>query len=164
MDLHTDRILLAKKIATEAHEGQTRWDKTTPYITHPAAVVEMIIQDRQLEKYRPMLRDHRLYYEYVICAAWLHDVLEDCPTWTTDRLLQEGVHSTVVQSVVFLTKGKDQSYLQYLLDVIKEPIARVVKTFDIKHNLSCLDKKQNKNKVDKYELALYILENAHDRS
>lgn len=54
----------AKLFATLAHDGQARKYTGEPYITHPAAVVALV-------KTVP----HTLE---MVCAAWLHDVAEDC--------------------------------------------------------------------------------------
>ena len=66
----SDLVIKAKDIATQAHEGTT--DKAgAPYITHPARVARRVAS-------------HGDEFE---AAAWLHDVLEDCDGWTTERLL-----------------------------------------------------------------------------
>lgn len=56
----------AKEFATLAHEkiGQKRKYTGEPYINHPAAVVELV---RSIP-----------HTEAMLCAAWLHDVVEDC--------------------------------------------------------------------------------------
>ena len=56
----------AKEFATLAHEkvGQKRKYTGEPYINHPAAVVELV---RGVKHTNAML-----------CAAWLHDTVEDC--------------------------------------------------------------------------------------
>lgn len=58
----------ARAFATAAHGaiGQKRKHTDEPYINHPAAVVRLLL-------------DHRLTDESMICAAWMHDVVEDCP-------------------------------------------------------------------------------------
>lgn len=57
---------LAREFATLAHErvGQRRKYTNEPYIVHPAAVVELV---------RSVPHD-----EAMLCAAWLHDTVEDC--------------------------------------------------------------------------------------
>lgn len=55
----------ATQLATRLHEGQTRKDGKTPYITHPIRVM------RTLE--RLGVTDEEL-----LAAAVLHDVVEDC--------------------------------------------------------------------------------------
>lgn len=52
------------KLAKRYHEGQTRQDKMTPYITHPIEVMALLRADG---------------FDWEMqCAALLHDVIEDC--------------------------------------------------------------------------------------
>tara|TARA_R110002126_G_C10490983_1_gene504927 strand:+ start:155296 stop:155715 length:420 start_codon:yes stop_codon:yes gene_type:complete len=132
---------LAAQIATDAHKGQTRWDKRTPYISHPAAVARAMIQDKWSEDY--------------IAVAWLHDVIEDTSV-TAEQLLAAGIPADIVQSVETISKKDGQSYLEYILDVRQDNLAREVKIEDITHNMSDLKKGSMRQK---YELAIYILEN-----
>lgn len=53
----------AKHFAMGYHAGQVRKYTGEPYINHPAAVVQLV---RSVE-----------HTEAMICAAWLHDVVED---------------------------------------------------------------------------------------
>lgn len=136
---------LAAKIAKDAHKGQTRWDGKTPYISHPAAVAKALIDQGRDEDF--------------VATAWLHDVLEDTHL-TPGDLIDMGVSQFVVSAVLTLTKKPDQSYLDYILDVAHDVIARDVKIEDIRHNMSCFGKKRG-SLYQKYELALYILQE-HD--
>lgn len=54
---------LSKKLAEMAHAHQFRKDRVTPYINHPARVVQ-ILEEQNAD-------------DVTISAAWLHDVLED---------------------------------------------------------------------------------------
>ena len=56
-------ILRAAAFAQQAHQGQMRKDGQ-PYITHPARVATAAILHGMDET--------------AVCAAWLHDVIEDC--------------------------------------------------------------------------------------
>lgn len=73
------RLLVIKTAAdhaSQAHRGQFRKDRRTPYITHPARVAGLI---------GSFNGSH-----IAIIAAWLHDVYEDCsPEWIlkTDDLI-----------------------------------------------------------------------------
>ena len=128
--------LKAKKIATKAHEGQYRWDKKTPYITHSQFVANGFIWGS---------------FENIV--AWLHDVVED-----TDITLQdiyENFPSIIGHAINAITKRKIENYLDYILSVKKNKIATNVKIQDIKHNMQTV----KGAKKDKYMLALYILEN-----
>lgn len=61
--------------ATQAHEGQVRKGTTRPYIVHPLEVGEIVTS---------MTDD-----EEVICAAILHDTVEDCGGITKDVICEE---------------------------------------------------------------------------
>jgi len=138
----TELTELAARIATKAHEGQTRWDKKTPYISHSAAVAQAV-------------RD-KGYGDICECIAWLHDVIEDTEV-TANDLLMRGIPFDVVQAVEYLSKKDGQSYLDYLKQIQQNGLAVVIKMEDIKHNMSCFDKPKG-SLYQKYELALYILE------
>lgn len=140
MTLTSAELLLQKavNIATTAHEGQTRWDKRTPYITHPLAVMAQL--DRPYEK----------------IAAVLHDVLEDTNVRAVD-LLQAGIPEEVVTALLCLTHAEGTSYALYIRKLSKNSLARAVKTADILHNLSDLDRKKDRQRFDKYLLALQFL-------
>ena len=62
----------AVEFATKAHEGQVRKGTRKPYIVHPIEVAEIV---------RTMTSD-----EEVLCAAVLHDTIEDCTGVTEDIL------------------------------------------------------------------------------
>ena len=58
-------IIKAAQFARKAHGGQKRKFSNEPYIHHPARVAA-----------RAMLLPETT--EALVCAAWLHDVVEDC--------------------------------------------------------------------------------------
>ncbi len=58
-----EKIKLAEKVATEKHKGQFRKISGEAYISHPKAVYEKV------KKYTDNVD--------VLCAAWLHDTIED---------------------------------------------------------------------------------------
>lgn len=57
-------ITHASRVASELHQGQTRKYTGRPYIEHPARVAARLTRLGCSDE--------------MICAAWLHDVLEDC--------------------------------------------------------------------------------------
>ncbi|MFX0094749.1 MAG: HD domain-containing protein, partial [Candidatus Hodarchaeota archaeon] len=63
-DLDLTQIKKAFLFATERHKDQMRKGNGAPYITHPIEVSLMLAS----------------YSEEIICAALLHDVVEDTPT------------------------------------------------------------------------------------
>jgi (p)ppGpp synthase/HD superfamily hydrolase len=84
-----DRVEAALRFALEAHFGQTRKDRRTPYIVHPVAVMRVL--SSELSVAEPDL----------LCAALLHDVLED--TRTTSGQLRTRFGPRVARWVEELT-------------------------------------------------------------
>ena len=113
---------IAKRIAIKAHKGQVRKlgeDKDKPYIIHPERVASNFTND-------------------MLCAAaLLHDVLEDCPGYST-RMLHDPT----------------EKYLNYLIKIAESDEASMIKMADLLDNLkSC----PPGSRRDKYELARHIL-------
>ncbi|MFS9168660.1 GTP pyrophosphokinase [Streptococcus mitis] len=129
---------LALSIAKKAHEGQ--YDKAgVVYIKHPLFVASLV--DTQEEK----------------AVALLHDVLEDSP-YTAEELILAGLPETVVTAVQILTKQMGQDYQIYLQAVKSNPLARLVKLADLKHNsdssrLSSLTE-NDLERLEKYKKAI----------
>lgn len=65
----------AIEFATKAHEGQFRKGTKRPYIVHPIEVADIVTS---------MTKD-----EEVICAAVLHDTIEDCKGVTAEILKEK---------------------------------------------------------------------------
>ena len=132
---------LALSIATEAHRGQ--FDKAgVDYIEHPLYVASQVCTEDEK------------------AVALLHDVIEDSP-FTAKELLLAGLPETVVTAVQVLTKKKEQDYQTYLETVKKNPLARVVKLADLKHNsdLSRLPSitAKDRERLKKYKKAIDFL-------
>ena len=132
---------LALSIATKAHRGQ--FDKAgIDYIEHPIFVASQV--DSEEEK----------------AVALLHDVIEDSSV-TAEELLNAGLPETVVTAVQILSKKKGQDYPTYLKTVKSNPLARVVKLADLKHNsdLSRLSSVTDKDleRLEKYKKAIDYL-------
>lgn len=64
-------IIQAAALAQTAHSGQIRKWTQRPYIEHPMRVAGAVCMIPGV-------------LEDVVAAAWLHDVLEDCPKYTKD--------------------------------------------------------------------------------
>ncbi len=135
-------LKIAEKIAREGHIGQKRPIGGKDYITHPEAVTNSF-DDNELK-----------------IVAWLHDILEDTKLQPED-LEKEGIPRNLVQSIVCLTREKDQNYKDYILQISEDEIATKVKIADLKHNLWDL---KNGSMRDKYILALYILMKENEKT
>lgn len=157
-------IDIALDVATKAHEGQTRWDKS-PYINHPISVAEIVSEKyRQVTYTLPFNQDH---YDSLIVSSLNHDVIEDCVGWINgeielidhiEKLYGQPLKTKreIVSALFNLNKHRHDGYLQFILSVNNNEIARIIKIADLTHNLSDLKKGSMR---DKYELALHILEN-----
>ena len=134
----------ALAFATQKHEGQTR-KLGEPYITHPIAVAEMMVEKGLSEDY--------------IIAALFHDLLED--TDATEKEISDIGGEAVLAAVKLLTKEQNYQMDSYIAKIKENPIARAVKLADLKHNsdLTRLDAADEKamNRVAKYARAIAVL-------
>jgi (p)ppGpp synthase/HD superfamily hydrolase len=102
-------------IATEAHAGQK--DKAgAPYVLHPLRV--MLSLDSI---------DERI-------VAVLHDVCEDCPGWTFERLRGEGFPGHIIDALRAVAKNGDEDYRAFVRRAAANPIGRRVKLADLHDN------------------------------
>ena len=135
-------IDLAQEIATKAHEGQTRWDGS-PYITHPASVVERI------------KATYGFGHDNLLILGWLHDVVED--TGVTLASLSKQFDDDIIRCLSLLTHRKEDSYAKYISQIKSSQYASAVKIADLEDNLATLKLPKDRQRIDKYELAkLYL--------
>ena len=159
---YADLYQRAVEIATQAHQGQTRWGGE-PYITHPLAVAEAFDLARQPR-------------EKIV--AVLHDVLEDSDVTYQEMIGHFGI--TIADALQLLTHDSSVTYADYIANIRDEAlasveayrvrresrmvdtasagIAKAVKMADLRHNLSDLTHpKKHVQRRDKYQLALKLL-------
>ncbi len=136
-------IQYAYYIAEQAHAGQSR-QSGEAYINHPLAVANIVTELRMDDD--------------TICAAILHDVLEDCPTVSEELLRQDfgedvlhliqGVTklkfktpdgSTDRQRAIAETNRAAESLRKMLLAMAKDIRVMVIKLADRLHNMGTLD-------------------------
>lgn len=139
--IYTELTKKALRISFEAHKYQT--DKIgMPYVYHPFHLAEQ-------------MKD-----EYSTCVALLHDVVEDSEASLND-LIEAGFPKEVTDAIALMTHDERVPYLEYVAEIKNNPIARVVKLADLRHNsdLSRLDKIDEKTneRVKKYEQAILLL-------
>jgi (p)ppGpp synthase/HD superfamily hydrolase len=129
-------------IAAEAHAGQL--DKAgAPYVLHPL---------------RMMLRvsstDERI-------VAVLHDVCEDCPGWTFDRLRAEGFSEHIIQALQSVTKRDGEDYEAFVRRAATNAIGRRVKLADLHDNsdLSRIARPSERDfrRIEKYRRAIDLI-------
>lgn len=138
----------ALSIAVEAHAGQR--DKAGgPYILHPIRV--MCHVQTMLEK----------------TVAILHDMVEDCPGWTFERLASEGFGSDVLEPLRLVTKldhedtSTSEGYFAFVRRCAEHPVARAVKRADIEDNLDLSrianPTEKDFQRLEKYREAIVLL-------
>ncbi len=165
---------LALELATEAHEGQFRNDKKTPYITHPIAVADGVFKSfNNLGDTNPLF-----HFRYIAKGiAFLHDTAEDVEAYKgaggnlrltnaiLDRMNTSGIsvalyfpyYHLIAEAINILNKNNYGSYRAYINACKENVITRYIKVEDILHNMSTLDAEKNKSRFDKYSLALDVL-------
>ena len=135
----------AIEFATKAHEGQTRWGGE-PYITHSLAVMEHLRDDLGITD------------EDTLCAAVLHDVVEDTPVCIQDISKEFG--RVVGNMVVALTQMPEETYGEYIQEMVDQGNrgAIIVKLADLWHNSSDLGKgSSHRQRKEKYEMTTLYL-------
>jgi (p)ppGpp synthase/HD superfamily hydrolase len=133
---------LARALARYAHEGQV--DKGgRPYFTHPEAVAGSV--ERPEEK----------------ITAYLHDTIED--TFVTEDVIRTLFGDEIADAVLSVTKRDGEDYMDFVSRAKRNPIGRVVKMADIRHNMDLsriIDVTEDDLKrIEKYRKALeYLME------
>lgn len=145
--IYTPLTNRAMRIAYDAHAGQV--DKCgAPYVFHPYHLAEQMDD------------------EATVCAALLHDVVED--TGVTLENLGREFPAEVVDALRLLTHLPAVPYLDYVHALATNPVARKVKQADLRHNMDetryAGSTKPSEDDLvrrrEKYQAALAILEEA----
>jgi (p)ppGpp synthase/HD superfamily hydrolase len=93
-------------------------------------------------------------------VAWLHDVVEKAPGWTTERLRQEGFSEAVVSAVDALTRRPGETSADLVRRAAASDLARPVKRADLADNLTAAG--QAGQDVSRYHEGLRILATEFD--
>lgn len=112
--IYTQKTKVALKLCFEAHKNQL--DKSgMPYVFHPFHLAE------------------QMKTEETTIVALLHDLIEDTH-YTINDLKEMGFDSIITDAIELLTHTDDVDYFDYVKEIKKNPIARVVKLADLHHN------------------------------
>lgn len=104
----------ALKLSFKAHVDQ-RDRSDIPYVYHPFHLAD------------------QMRSEEAACVALLHDTVED-GHFTLEELRAAGMTEAVVEGVAALTHDPSIPYLEYVLRLRSNPLAREVKLADLRHN------------------------------
>ncbi len=126
----------AVTIAMNLHHGQV--DKSgDPYIFHPLRVMAA-------------LRD---FDDDVVCAAVLHDIVEDCDVDLDALSHAYCFNENVVSAIDALTRRDSEPYMDYVERCGKNSIARLVKLADLDDNMRHSDDPDHRSRQARYQKA-----------
>ena len=140
--IYTDKTKKALILCFEAHKEQK--DKSgMPYVFHPFHLAEQMTT------------------EETTIVALLHDLVEDTE-YSIEDLTRMGFDKSNTDAIALMTHADGVDYMDYVRAIKENPIAKVVKLADLKHNsdLTRLDVVDEKALIrrEKYLKALEILE------
>ena len=154
MEDTTDIVLGAKKFAQEKHKNQKRKDGVTSFTDHLEGVVNR-------------LKNLGVTDKEVLCAAWLHDIIEN--TDVTFDQINERFGREIAVIVLSLTKDqnipKKDREIQYITQLKEASFqTKIIKLCDISANLKDLSnapisKTQKNKQIKKILHYLRIIKN-----
>lgn len=153
---------IAHELASEVHKDDKRSDGL-PYMTHIDKVIYLTWESMRYSQPGTTIL-------LAVIVAALHDAFEDhpdtCSLIRINGVLQGKLDgdqiNDVIQAIKVISKdpkSNPRTYVEYVRDVLKNPLARAVKKADLRHNIS--DNCPKGSRRDKYELTLAIL-NDHE--
>lgn len=139
--IYTKLTKKALKICFNSHVNQQ--DKSgLPYVFHPFHLAEQMDDEDS------------------VCVALLHDVVEDTDM-TFEDLEKEGFNENIISALKLLTHDLDVPYMDYVMKIKTNPLAKKVKLADLTHNsdLTRLDDVNESiiKRVEKYKRAIELL-------
>ncbi len=140
--IYTDLTKKALRLCFDAHKDQV--DKSgLPYVFHPFHLA-MEMTD-----------------ELSTVVALLHDVIEDTD-YTLQDLENMGFPPAVLEAIGLMTHQEGVPYMEYVATIKTNPLARIVKMADLRHNsnIARVDNPTEKDyaRVEKYRQAMALLE------
>jgi (p)ppGpp synthase/HD superfamily hydrolase len=94
-------------------------------------------------------------------VAVLHDVCEDCPGWTFDRLRNEGFSERILDALQSVTKRDGERYEDFVRRSAANPIGRRVKLADLHDNSDlsriAVPSARDLQRIEKYRRAIDLI-------
>lgn len=136
----------AIEIAVDAHRGQKRRNGEL-YILHPIRVMLNLNFNTEEEK----------------ITAILHDVVEDNPSWTLERLEKEGFSKNIVDAIDSVSRRYGESYKDFVERAVRNSIGCRIKLADLQDNYEPnLTSEKDQKRNLKYEKAIKRLTNVRN--
>ena len=127
--MNTLDISYTMHVALKAHAAQFRRWPQEPYAFHLARVAGVTLA----HGVRSLVDDG---WKHAAQVAWLHDIVEDCPEWTIERV-RAAFDDVVAAGVQLLTKTPGVSLEDYLARLADGPAwVRQIKLIDRADNLA----------------------------
>lgn len=157
------KIEQAKLLATFIHYGQKRQDGED-YINHPERMVINYIRSISGCEYYcvdgidlddlPTLTEEQ---HNIVCAIWLHDVIEDAPIkWEMNNFILNVFGYDIWDIVIRLTHDtKLESYNEYIAEVFQHSVAWQIKWLDMIDNTSYAIPEKQKTKYK--DACIYLM-------
>ena len=135
---YSEMVKKAVNIMFEAHKED--FDKGGyPYVFHPFYLATKVDGENET------------------CVALLHDVIEDHgDKYSFEYLENEGFNKEIIDALKLLTHNKEIPYMDYIANIAKNNVAKVVKIEDLKHNLDI--RRTSGEKAKKYDIYVKALE------
>lgn len=135
---YSEMVKKAVNIMFEAHKED--FDKGGyPYVFHPFYLATKVDGENET------------------CVALLHDVIEDHgDKYSFEYLENKGFNKEIIDALKLLTHKKDIPYMDYILEISKNNIAKKVKIEDLKHNMD--SRRTSGEKAKKYDIYVKALE------
>lgn len=135
---YSEMVKKAVNIMFEAHKED--FDKGGyPYVFHPFYLATKVEGENET------------------CVALLHDVVEDHgDKYSFEYLKKEGFNKEIIDALKLLTHKKDVPYMDYIVEISKNNIAKKVKIEDLKHNMD--SRRTSGEKTKKYDIYVKALE------
>ena len=135
---YSEMVKKAVNIMFEAHKED--FDKGGyPYVFHPFYLATKVEGENET------------------CVALLHDVIEDHgDKYSFEYLENEGFNKEIIDALKLLTHKKDVPYMDYIVEISKNNIAKKVKIEDLKHNMD--SRRTSGEKAKKYDIYVKALE------
>ena len=135
---YSEMVKKAVNIMFEAHKED--FDKGGyPYVFHPFYLATKVEGENET------------------CVALLHDVIEDHgDKYNFEYLEKEGFNKEIIDALKVLTHKKDVPYMDYIVEISKNDIAKKVKIEDLKHNMD--SRRTYGKKAKKYDIYVKALE------
>lgn len=135
---YSEMVKKAVNIMFEAHKED--FDKGGyPYVFHPFYLATKVDGENET------------------CVALLHDVIEDHgDKYSFEYLENEGFNKEIIDALKLLTHKKDIPYMDYIVEISKNNIAKNVKIEDLKHNMD--SRRTSVEKAKKYDIYVKALE------